>query len=363
MKPVFIRTDASLQMGSGHVMRCLTLADELRQHGFDIKFICREHSGSLVEMIQGKGYLVARLPQAEAGYKATIDDVTHASWLGCSWQHDAAETIEALGGVQPEWLIIDHYAIDCRWEQKLRPHVGRIMVIDDLADRRHGCDLLLDQNLHKNMDERYDGLVPETCLKLIGPKYSLLRPEFVEARKKSNVRDGVVRRFLIFFGGSDPSNETEKALEAILRINRPDIAVDVVVGEVNQRRLGLERLCASLPNTTYHCQIDNMAELMLNADLAIGAGGSSLWERCCLGLPSIIISIALNQVELARSAVKCGVADYMGEAGTISKDDLSRRIDHIIADPDLLKSISRSGMDLVDGNGSARVTDAMEALV
>lgn len=163
---ISFRTDASLQIGTGHVMRCLTLADELRRQGADIVFICREHPGNLIDLIEGKGHPVVRLLQADAEYMATSEDVTHATWLGVSWQQDAAETLTALGNTQPEWLIVDHYALDRRWGQKLRLHVGKIMVIDDLADRLHDCDLLSDQNLYPAMESRHDKLIPDNCQKL-----------------------------------------------------------------------------------------------------------------------------------------------------------------------------------------------------
>ena len=259
---IVFRTDASLQIGTGHVMRCLTLADELRQRGAVVSFVCREHPGNLIGLIEGKGYSVKRLPQPTSEYFVTSEDVAHAAWLGVPWQQDATETLAALGKMQPEWLIVDHYALDCRWESILRPNVGRIMVIDDLADRSHDCDLLLDQNLYQNMATRYDELVPATCAKLLGPKYALLRPEFAQARNNLRQRDGRVRRILVFFGGVDPTNETEKAIHALVSIADRQFAVDVVVGGGNPHKQQIENLCAEHEGFHYHCQVDNMAELM-----------------------------------------------------------------------------------------------------
>lgn len=363
MKRIVIRTDASLQMGSGHVMRCLTLADELRQRGTEILFVCREHPGNLIEMIHGKGYRVARLLLAEAGYTATIDDVAHATWLGCSWQHDAAETIEALGGIQPEWLIIDHYAIDYRWERELRPHIGNIMVIDDLADRQHDSDVLLDQNLYQSMEVRYKNLVPGACRKLLGPKYALLRPEFVAARRSSRLLNGEVKRVLVFFGGSDPTNETEKTLQALAGIGDRQFAVDVVVGASNSRKSQIQDFCAGYHVFSYYCQVSNMAELMTRADLAVGAGGATTWERCFLGLPSLVMSIAANQVELSREVDRCGAILYVGEADTIKSASLTLLLTQLISNPFKLKSMSERGMSLLDGSGAARVARSMVDLI
>ena len=173
---IIFRTDASLLIGSGHVMRCLTLADELRLRGSNVMFICREHPGNLIDLIKDKGFTVAALQQPKTEYFMTPEDVAHAAWLGVSWKNDATDTIPILGKTKPSWLIVDHYAIDCRWENMLRHHVGKIMVIDDLADRSHDCDLLLDQNLYQDMETRYNHLVSNSCLKFLGPKFALLRP-------------------------------------------------------------------------------------------------------------------------------------------------------------------------------------------
>ncbi|MCG6535333.1 MAG: UDP-2,4-diacetamido-2,4,6-trideoxy-beta-L-altropyranose hydrolase, partial [Syntrophales bacterium LBB04] len=132
-----VRADASTQIGMGHIMRCFALADELRIRGVEVSFVCREHAGHLIELIEQEEYPVERLHNPDMEYGATFEDIACAAWLGISWEQDAAETIAALGKAEPDWLIIDHYSIDSRWEDELRSHAGRIMVIDDLADRPH----------------------------------------------------------------------------------------------------------------------------------------------------------------------------------------------------------------------------------
>ncbi|MFH1884106.1 MAG: UDP-2,4-diacetamido-2,4,6-trideoxy-beta-L-altropyranose hydrolase, partial [Planctomycetota bacterium] len=226
-----IRADASGQIGTGHVMRCLTLADELRGRGAEVIFVCREFAGNLCGYIEEKGYIVHRLPVSNDQEHDFESNLKHASWLGADWQTDARQVEEVFKDLDThlDWLVVDHYALDEKWEGYLRPYVKKIMVIDDLADRAHDCDLLMDQNFHENLESRYDGLVPPGCIKLLGPKYAALRPEFREVRKNLRKRDGHVKRIMIFFGGSDPTNETAKTLEAMYMLNRPDVAVDVVV--------------------------------------------------------------------------------------------------------------------------------------
>ncbi|MEI6207385.1 MAG: UDP-2,4-diacetamido-2,4,6-trideoxy-beta-L-altropyranose hydrolase [Desulfuromonadales bacterium] len=351
---VVIRSDASLAIGSGHVMRCLTLADELSMRGVKVSFICRELPGQMIDQIEGrKGYPTARLPQPEAEYVAMPEDVAHAIWLCVSWERDAVDTIKALGDSKPQWLIIDHYAIDQRWEEKLRPYVGKIMVIDDLADRQHDCDLLLDQNLYDGLDTRYSGLVPETCTKLLGPHYALLRPEFAEAHKNLRQRDGNINKVLVFFGGVDPSNETEKALQALSVINDRMLEVDVVVGISNLHKEQIQCFCASREGFNYHCQIDNMAELLVSADLAIGAGGTATWERCYLGLPSISIVIADNQYEITKAVAAAGGTVCLGYCSNVNAEDIATTLRHLLKNPLNARDMGKRALSIM-GSGPSQ---------
>lgn len=356
MRIVF-RTDASLQIGSGHVMRCLTLADELRQRGADVSFICREHPGHLCSLIEDKGYPVARLPQAGNGVTATSEDDGHAAWLGVAWEEDAVETVAVIEESKPEWLIVDHYALDRRWEETLRPYVGRIMVIDDLADRPHDCDLLLDQNLYGEMERRYNNLLSESCKRLLGPRYALLRPEFAAARTGLRQRSGEIKRVLVFFGGVDPTNETVKALQAVAGIRDRQFEVDVIVGGGNPQREEIETLCAADNSFHYHCQVDNMAELMAAADLAVGAGGTATWERCAVGLPSIVTAVADNQKELAETGARNGLHFYMGEALAVSTEQLLTVLRFTLSFPATMQYYSTNCLATVDAKGTGRVVN------
>jgi UDP-2,4-diacetamido-2,4,6-trideoxy-beta-L-altropyranose hydrolase len=352
---VVIRTDASLQIGSGHLMRCLTLAEELRQRGAEVSFICRSHPGHLIGLLEAKGYAVARLAAASQEYQEQHGDLTHASWLAVSWQQDAADTIAALGETRPDWLIADSYALDRRWEGKLRPLVGKILVIDDLADRPHDCDLLLDQNLYHSMERRYNGLVPTHCDKLLGPKYALLRPEFLHARQALRKRDGVVKRVLIFFGGVDPTNETEKVLHALSGVSAQEFEVDVLVGGWSLRKNQVESFCAEHAAFHYHCQVDNMAQLMAGADLAIGAGGTATWERCALGLPALVVTVAQNQVELATCGAEKGLFFYLGAAETVTMQQIQDVFRVFHPATATLRAFAAASLSLVDARGAQRV--------
>lgn len=362
---VIIRADASVEIGTGHVMRCLTLADALREKGVQVSFICRELPGNLCSFIENKGYQVYRLPyKKESERRYTNKEplhTRHAHWLGVSLKNDAEQT-KIILKKQPQkidWLIVDHYALEKDWEIQMRPFVNKIMVIDDLADRPHDCDLLLDQNLYDDMENRYNGLVPNKCQLFLGPRYALLRPEFKEARKYLRERDGKVRRILIFFGGSDLTNETTKALDAIRMLQRPDISVDVVVGNSNPHKQQVRKLCNVSSNISFFCQVDNIAQLMNKADLAIGAGGTATWERCCLGIPSIIISVAYNQEGVAKAIDQEKMGIYLGRSKEVSSWKIVKKIQMLLNSPEITSNISKIAKYKVDGFGVVRMINAI----
>ena len=348
LKIVF-RADASIRTGTGHIMRCLALAGKLSEKGAMTYFICRESPGDLCSYLGKKGYRVFRILGNALKKKETKspEDIDYPS---AEWEKDALETADILDSLQKvDWLIVDNYGIDFRWEEKMRSHVEKIMVIDDLADRRHDCDILLDQNLYDNQEKRYNDLLPEGCLRLLGPGHTLLRQEFYEAGKKKRSRHGNVRRILVFFGGSDESNETAKALEAIRLIDRAEIIIDVVVGKNNPNKEAIEKQCMKSANINYYCQVDNMAELISRADLSIGAGGSSMWERCALGLPSIIITIAHNQVEASSVLARKGAAWYAGPSEDVEADGLALLLKEVIHNKDSLKMAEKRALELMGG--------------
>lgn len=324
---IIFRTDSSIDIGSGHLMRCLTLADELKKSGAKVEFVCRELEGNLIKIVEEKGYLVHRLP------KPILDEEGlsgYARWLGVNGEIDAEQTEKILKSTNKiDLLIIDHYALDIKWESKLRSYTKKIMVIDDLANRKHDADILLDQNYVENMATRYDNLVPPSCIKLLGPKYVLLRPEFYAVKGNLRKRDNIVKRILIFFGGSDPTNETTKAIKAVQGLNRPDIEVDIVIGASNPWQEEIKQQCEEL-GFNYYRQVNNMAELMAKADLAIGAGGATTWERCFLGLPSICIIAAENQEEIINFLDQENLLINLGWNNKVKIEDVTKTIETIL---------------------------------
>lgn len=350
MKIAF-RTDASLQIGTGHIMRCLTLADALAVKGAQCEFICCEHSGHLIEYICSKGYTVHKLPL----HSETDNDLAHSHWLGATQAQDAQACAPLLSQLQPDWLIVDHYALDTSWEVVFRPVCKRIMVIDDLADRTHDCDLLLDQNFGSS-PIRYSGLVPQSCAQLHGAAYALLKPAYALQRASMARTTGSIRRVLIYFGGgTDPADMTGIALQALSHEALAAIEVDIVLGAAYAHRPKLEALARQRGCVTLHTTLPHLAELMAKSDLAIGAGGATTWERSCLGLPSIVVSIAENQRPACEALSANELIEYLGPVGSVSVEAMAEAILRLQNDPAQLDRYSQACQELVDGRGVERV--------
>jgi UDP-2,4-diacetamido-2,4,6-trideoxy-beta-L-altropyranose hydrolase len=357
------RADASIQIGTGHVMRCLTLADALQERGVKTLFICRELEGFSADMVVSRGHDLRMLPAPQGIRQATPDEPAHAKWLEVSWEKDAEETGEILESVgEVDWLVIDHYALDFKWESLLYSKVCKIMVIDDLADRRHECDFLLDQNLYDDMNVRYRERTQATCKHLLGPQFALLRSEFAEERKKSQKRNGKINNIFVCFGGGDAPNETLKVIQALEGMEKSEASVDIVVGKSNPHAVNVRNYSAKLPFTKFHYGAANMAELMGRADLAIGAGGVISWERCALSLPSIVIAIADNQIDISKALDDFGAVRFLGKHTDVTLKQIQDTISLFSNDSDSLIKMGELAGELVDGKGVHRVFSEIEKL-
>jgi UDP-2,4-diacetamido-2,4,6-trideoxy-beta-L-altropyranose hydrolase len=352
---IVFRTDASLTIGTGHVMRCLTLADALSKRGADVLFVCREHDGNLGDLIVERGFALTRLPVGN-GVNRAKDAPPHADWLGASWQEDAEQTHSAMtrASVRPDLLVVDHYALDQRWELALRSAVGRICVIDDLADRHHECDLLLDQSLHDSPETRYSGLVNASARLFVGPRYALLRPEFDDVAIR--MRDGGLRRMLIFLGGIDPSNEALKVVSALRALGQETPSATFVLGRANPNARHVHRIAHGSTAINIVDSTAGMAKLMAEADLGVGTCGGAAWERCAVGLPSLVVVNADNQRDDARILHALGAVRNLGDAATTT---IERWVDEIRAiknDPAGLMNMSRAAYAIVRGRKEAMRT-------
>lgn len=357
---VIFRTDASFEIGTGHVMRCLTLAEELQNKGAETHFICRDMPGNLSLMIKDKGHQIHILPGNEIKNNQEVNSSNlYESWLGASVRQDANETseiLEKLGSI--DWLVVDHYAIEKQWESFQKKYVEKILVIDDLANREHMCDVLLDQNYYRDLEKRYTDLLSDSCQQLLGPNYSLLRSEFREVRKQMNREYNQIKRLFVFFGGVDATNMTGRVIESVVLSEFENIFIDVVIGSANPYKHEIEMICAKYVNIKLHVQVNDMAKMMASADLSVGSGGTVTWERCCLGLPTLAFSVAENQKKLLHDGAEAGLV-YVPDIENPSAEDIACHLNALLGNRLLCEHISRSGLAVIDGMGAMRVANIM----
>ena len=352
---IAIRVDSSFEIGSGHVMRCLVLAQYLQKKSCEVCFLSREHDGNLIEYIKSKGFKVFLLPKRKLCAEVNqSSDAVNTGWLGCSQDNDAIECLEVIENFNPNWLIVDHYSIDKKWETILKNEQMKIMVIDDLANREHNCELLLDQNYYNNPYKRYDNLVPNYCTKLLGPQFSLLRDEFfkIDSKKIRNVNN--IFKIFIFMGSSDITNQTLKVVKSIVSLIQKGflLSVDVLVGEINPNSNQIRSYCDKYSEIRFIGGTSEISKMMLEANIAIGAGGSASLERCYLGLPSLVISVAENQVETTNSLNSFGAIYHLGWFQNVNENMISTQIEKFMRAPNLLNSMSQKATSIFKVNGS-----------
>jgi UDP-2,4-diacetamido-2,4,6-trideoxy-beta-L-altropyranose hydrolase len=338
------RVDASRDIGSGHVMRCLSLADCLAALGNRCAFLCRPAPGDLVSEIERRGHTVIRMP--------SMADRPALPEAG-----DARASVEGLAGLAVDWLVVDHYGLGIEWEHAVGTCAQNLLAIDDIG-RDHECSLLLDQNFPNPMHACYRRSLSEAKL-LIGPQYALLRADFAASRSAAlQRRTGTLVRILVSMGGSDPSNATAKALAGLESAWQPGWHVDVIIGASNPHRESIESICARLPAATLYVQTSKMAQLMTAADCAIGAGGSTTWERCCLGLPSLVSILSNDQTAIATAVAQAGAQSLVGRDQEVSVADYSREVSAL--SPARLLAMSAAAARICDGLGARRVAEQLQ---
>jgi UDP-2,4-diacetamido-2,4,6-trideoxy-beta-L-altropyranose hydrolase len=337
---ILFRADASVRIGSGHVMRCLALAQKLTELGAECHFVCRQTDGNLHDVIRQQGYPLYIL--------------THAT----DEQQDASETLQQLTQNYP-LLVVDHYALAQQYCSAMRQRCEHIMVIDDLANRQHDCDMLLDQNLLPQAEQRYAQLVPAHCKILLGPRFALLRPEFYQP-----VKHRQPNHILISFGGSDEQNLTSLAIKALQQLKPERFTADIVIGANNPWRAAIEQQVACLPNVQLHVQCNYMATLMYRARLMLGTGGASHWERCICALPGLVVTVAENQQATTAYLDQLGACVWLGQAAEMSAEFFAEQLCYYLSQPALLDKISQSAAGVVPADaGTPLVAQQILALV
>ena len=350
MKVVAFRVDSSLEMGSGHVVRCMTLARSLTSLGAECHFLCSDIPGNIISVLRDENFQVHTIP---ASLK-----VTKKSW---DWRYDLKISLGIIRELNADLILLDHYLLGFEWEKGIQKAGICLAVLDDISNRLHSCDIFIDQNFCVNSDEIYDGILPDCELRFLGPHYSIVRPEFAELRKVSfKCRTNAKKQsLLVFISGSDPSNETGLVLEGLQKESGPWDELNVVVGLNNPHIPDVEQIVSQIPITdkTIHVQISNMAKLMVSADFAILGGGTVTWEKCVLGLPSLVVSTADNQLNNLTKLHRLGAHISMGSNKYLTSDNVKRHLRNL--DIAALTSMSNIARGITDGMGSDRLANLL----
>ena len=358
---ILIRCDASDFIGSGHVMRCINLAKELKNSDFQVIFICRNDENNLIDLIK-KDFIVLQLPRIKSQDKQKTSLLSsnqlYEFWLGCSQEDDLEECLNLLKNYKInkiDWAIVDHYGIDFKWEKLfLKSYTNsKMIVIDDLANRSHIADILVDQTYMSFKDPlRYRNLINEKAIKLFGPSYALLNSSYYKASQKKKIKkNNSLKNILVYFGMVDPNGLTYQVINELKKTRFLNIFIDVVLGKVTKDSDKIEDLMKERGNCKLHRNLPNLISLMKKADLSIGAVGGTTWERACLNLPSIVVATAENQIELAEELYRDNFHIYLGETRELTTFSFEKSIDKFMNSEYKVKN----GNLLVDGLGVKRV--------
>ena len=343
MHNIVFRADANVEIGTGHLMRCLTLADKLQFNNLNSLFIISKKSVGFINFIKKRGYTV------------------HV--IECSHNHSDTVLYFKKTRIKPSWLVIDHYNINIEWETAVKPYVSNILVIDDLANRSHDCDAILNPNLHSDFTI-YDGLISQNCKKFIGPRFSLLGNQYQQFQNlNKNISDDIFH-IAIFMGGGDFFNITEHLIDHFFSyfeyLKGREIHIDVIIGSQHPNKKSIEDKCKKIPYISLYVDTPNMAQILSKVDLCVGAGGGAALERCCLGIPSIVLTFADNQIRGVEALVNSGAVLFGGDYRQRDWKNLFKEAVLKIQSSTVRQSLSSKALSIVDGKGSDRVAAYME---
>jgi UDP-2,4-diacetamido-2,4,6-trideoxy-beta-L-altropyranose hydrolase len=360
---IAFRVDSATEIGAGHVIRCITLADILRKRGYRVFFVCRAHKGNLIPYIIEEGYDVFILPVGQQSNSMENVNQDYQSWLGAEQSEDALQTISLLklNLKSVDWLVVDHYAIDHRWHQKLGQLARNILVIDDLANRKYYCDILLDPTY--GIDKKsYLKKVNNNTKLLLGPEYALLRSGFQSVRKQViELRKDIKapKNILLCFGGGD-SHGYILELANILHSQTRDFRVNIIITNSDKSLEKLRNLSNKDERFTINTMPVDMVNTMSKADFSIGAAGGMCWERACLGLPTILFSIADNQKTIAHHLIKNNIAVSSGSIDPVNKERFIQLVNRMMDDINFYSHLVNANINITDGKGAERVVNEME---
>lgn len=333
------RADASTGIGGGHIVRSLALATALADRDWDCIFAVSAESLVTVPALKKSGFAVIEV--TDNNMSTVITSLPHGS---------------------ADYLIVDHYRLDETFHRNCRPWADSIIVIDELADRRLDCDFLIDLTPGRPPGDYID-LVPDKCRLLLGPAFALIRPEFRQHRELSLSRRkpaNGLKTLLVSFGAVDAHNLTSIAIRAIEESGL-DVTVDVILGAAAVHINHVKKLITdSRVKFRLHYQTDNMAGMMAAADLAIGAAGTTAWERCSLGLPSLLVIDAENQARIAVYLDRANAAVLLGRTDDVTVPGTTKALQRLFNEPSALQHLSTSASEICDGRGVERLTAELD---
>lgn len=362
-KRVLFRVDSGSQLGIGHVRRCASLANALNEIGFECVFVCLDLPQNISDYLKARGFLVYFITGYAKEFGWTVCESDQHLGLGekIFKQADWLATSKITDVFKPDLLVVDHYFLDKTWEEKFKKRGITIVAIDDLANRPHDCDIIIDQNYFgSQVDLRYESLVPNDCIKLLGPSHAIIEKEYSELSKSKKVNNDV-KKVLISLGGSDPTNATSLVLELLLESQMAHLNFDVVLGPSNVFHKEIEKQTYHVPNVKIHRAPDSLLKLMSESDVVIGAGGSSIWERMTLGIPSLVIGIAENQVAICQRLAADGLIIYVGKSNEISASHFIREFEHLVNSSLKRKNMAAKNKEIVNGAGAQKVAMKLES--
>lgn len=346
-----IRVDASAAIGTGHLKRCLSLAQALIEAGADVRFVCRALDAVAATVLGDSGIPTLWLPVPAQAFTPAPDAPPHAAWAGVPQGQDADDTASTLADWRPDTVVVDHYAFDAGWQRAVRDALGcRLLVIDDTADRVLDADALLDHNWVPDHRVKYVSRLPRDPWWLCGPRFALLAGAYRGAGRY-RFHDAV-RSIGIFMGGTDPGGVSARVLAACRSAGFAG-PVEVVSTSANPQLTGLRDACQRDGKTTLTLDQPDLAAFFARHDLQIGAGGGATWERCCIGAPTVAMALVANQ-----SAVVPGLA-ALGAVHAADEATLPGVLRGLIADPAARQSLAERAAALVDGRGAQRVALAL----
>lgn len=338
---LLIRTDASPTSGLGHLMRCRALACEWIARGGEATFVTTGTPPGLLDWIRREGCAI-RIGPSDRSHRE------EPNWL-----------VPLLQEEKPAVLVLDGYDFDLEYQQVVKPWINCLVCLDDVPGRRVACDVLLNQNLGVTAEE-YEPLIPHGTTLLLGPRYALLRPE-VKEHAGSYRQSAKPRRVLVTLGGADPADHTARVLKELA--GTPDLELDVVLGALYPHADPKDRLAGIAPERVrVHRGPDGLLELARQADLAVTAGGSTVWELACLGIPMVVIGTAANQKAVLRGLKAEQAALVVGWIESMESGTIGRAVQSLLAAPSRLEELSKAAIRLVDGKGVERVVEVIEAI-